>query len=67
MSKTGIEKMATVFTLMQRIRNELLRISFSKGKLVDRQNLLLAQLLLTGKDSMKEEFAKITLMKESER
>lgn len=64
MSKEGVKKAGVVFSLMQQTRQELLRDSFYKGKLISRQNLLLAQLLHTGKESMKQEFAKITLMED---
>ena len=54
MSKEGINQVAEVFTLMQQLRSRLL-----SG---DTQDIRLGQLLETGKDAMKDEFAKITVM-----
>lgn len=56
MSQTGIRLVADVFTMMQRRRSILLGSE-------DKQDILLGQLLETGKDAMKNRFAEITLMK----
>lgn len=60
MSLEGIKKVAGVFSSMQSIREELMRDSLKK-KPIDKQDLMLAQLLETGKDAMKHRFAKITV------
>ena len=62
MSRKGIEKVAKIFSLMQETREELLRNATSR-KNIDKQDTALAQMLDTGKDAMKESFAKITVMK----
>lgn len=63
MSREGINMVAKVFSNMQETREQLLRHCKKADGLLDKQDVLLAQLLETGKDSMKERFAKITIMK----
>lgn len=58
MSKEGLQKAAEVFSLMQLTRIDLLR----KGG--DHQDVLLGQMLETGKEAMKNIFCKLTLMRE---
>lgn len=62
MSLEGIKKVAEVFGVMQQTREELMREATAK-KPIDRQDLMLAQLLETGKDSMKWRFCELTVMK----
>jgi len=62
MSKGGILAVASVFSAMQEVRHNLIKLAVEKDK-ADLQDLMLAQLLQTGKDAMKERFAEITLMK----
>jgi hypothetical protein len=63
MSKEGINLVAEVFILMQRNRDELLKMGTKQGKL-DKQDIKLGQLLETGKDAMKWRFAEITTEKD---
>ena len=58
MSKKGIKLAASVFSNMQETRGRLLEMSV-KGE-VDKQDLLLAQMLEKGKEAMKDDFAYIT-------
>jgi hypothetical protein len=58
MSVEGLNRVAQIFTLMQQARIDLLG--------GDKQDVYLGQLLLTGKDAMKERFAEITLIKDTQ-
>jgi len=66
MSLEGIKRVAGVFSIMQETRGSMIRECTRDG-LLDKQDLMLAQLLETGKDAMKIRFTEITMMKESEK
>ncbi|MEN6549978.1 MAG: hypothetical protein ABFE07_28375 [Armatimonadia bacterium] len=57
MSAQGLALAARIFSLMQETRIELLRIGSRDN---DHQDILLGQMLETGKDAMKFEFCKIS-------
>jgi len=65
MSKLGIQRFAAVLSEMQTARQELLRLGTAggTGNPVDKQDILLGQLLETAKDSVKERFMEITMGK----
>lgn len=67
MSKEGIRIAAEVFSHMQEARGRLIKLGSGGHGLLDKQDLLLGQLLQIGKDAMKEKFSKITVMKEEEK
>lgn len=57
MSARGVALAAKVFTLMQETRAQLLRIGLAAQ---DNEDILLGQMLERGKDSMKDDFCRIT-------
>jgi hypothetical protein len=61
MSAIGLRKCAAIFEKMQLTRGELLQNH------TDHQDVLLAQMLLTGKDAMKERFSECTMMPDATR
>ena len=58
MSKSGIKKVAKLFSNMQQLRVELLRSN------CDRQDIMLSHMLMDGNDAMKDQFCKITQIEE---
>ena len=54
MSKQGILKVAKIFSDMQQLRIELL------GDADDKDDIMLSQMLETGKEAMKQKFIEIT-------
>jgi len=65
MSKQGIQKFAQVLSVMQETRQELLKMGTNaRGCFgIDKQDILLGQLLDTAKDSVKDRFMEITMGK----
>lgn len=63
MSKEGIKIASGIFSQMQEARQELFRLGTSNITRADtnggNQDILLAQLLETGKEAMKDDFLKI--------
>jgi hypothetical protein len=63
MSRDGLELAAAVFSCMQETRGKLLQIA-TKRKEPDKQDLLLAQLLETMKESGRKRFTQLTVMED---
>ncbi len=67
-SKEGIKRVATVFTIMQEARIALLDLAGPEkvGTPSARQDIMLSGMLEKAKDFIKDEFAQITLMETEE-
>jgi hypothetical protein len=63
MSKRGIHIFAKVLETAQTSRDELFRLATAKVGELDKTDICLAQLLDKMKDSIKEEFYKLTIEK----
>lgn len=61
MSQEGLHKVAKIFSQMQTVRIELLRMG---AKANDHQDILLGQMIEEGKEAMKIKFCKLTLRRE---
>lgn len=62
MSMKGIKKFAEVLTLMQQYKHELIEMGAKKvGTKEGNQDMRLGQLLEVAKNSVKDEFTKITI------